>query len=1176
MGSGRSRGVAVALSALVVAVAAVAPTVIAPVVAAAAEPQEPQEPVIRVASAELTVPATPSASATAVTSCPAGSRLLSGGALASGTDATAASGLRAKATFPSHANGTRIEDSTGEIPEYWAAVGDVTGPPGDGGKVSSFAVCVEEARLLGQLSVVARLAVGPTQAGAVQVTAPCPGGTVAVGGGGLMASGGSLAGMTTVSSFPSDAQGNPLPDGAADPRYWTAVVVGSGAAPTTTRTIASVMCAKPADMDVRVVRKDGLGPQAGNGQVTYTASCPADLALLGGGQHLSRGAGGAYAPDAYLRGSYPSDQAGVPAGNGSTGPSSWSSTIVAGASGGTGDQVASTFALCGDFDHDTTTSLATNITSPLFGRPVELTASVLPALRDVGTPTGTVTFSDATRPLATVPLNAEGKAVFRTPSLQPGTHSITASYGGGPTFHPSSTAPTTITVSFSEPCLTTVHKSTMTVRPEQALCIGPGGLQKGPVNVEPGGALAVTSGEIAGTVSSSGASAFTLCQSTVGGPVTVQGSTGLVLIGSDDLPCAGNTIKGSLTVTGNTGGVQVIGNTTNGPLTVEGNSDPGPGPTDPQDPQDPQEPQEPRDPREPVIHVATTDLPVPPASSAFATAVTACPEGSVLVSGGLWGSKVDATDPVPPINGLRAKGSFPSDASGTMSSTGTQNPQFWAAVGNFGGQAEEGDKITSFAVCAQGTQLDHRVVSVASAPGPLRAGNVLVTAACPEGTVVVGGGSHTLPPEAATLKAVGSFPSDAQGNPLPNGALNPRYWTGMGVANGRFDVPPQTFAYAVCAEPGEMDVQVVRTERLGPQEGSSYAITTATCPTGRTLIGGGVHLLQGPTSGPVTGGTHLRGSYPSDALGDPAVNGATNPASWSAVIAAGGSSGTGDAPALGFALCADFDHESATSLAASTPSPLFGRAVELTASVQPVVPDAGSPTGAVSFSDGETLLAVVPVTAGQAVLRTTSLQPGAHQITARYSGGPTFKPSTTTAPTTITVGFSQPCITAVHKAAVTVTADQSLCIGPGGQQKGPVTVNPGGALAVTGGEIAGALSVNQAAAFTLCQSSVSGSVTVQSGTGLVLIGSDYLPCAGNAINGTVTVSANTGGLSVSGTTISGPLTVRDNSGDGPDPGDPVPAITANRIGGGLSCTGNIPTVREQGNTVNGVRSGQCR
>ncbi|WP_018504814.1 Ig-like domain-containing protein [Parafrankia discariae] len=583
------------------------------------------------------------------------------------------------------------------------------------------------------------------------------------------------------------------------------------------------------------------------------------------------------------------------------------------------------------------------------------------------------------------------------------------------------------------------------------------------------------------------------------------------------------------------------------------------------------------EPQQPVIHVTSVDVPVPSAAAgANTTAVTSCPAGSVLVSGGMWGSKIDATDPIPPINGLRAKGSFPSDANGISSTDGAQNPEHWAAVGNFGGQTEDGDKITSFAVCAEGANLDHRVVAVTAVPGPVRAGLAYATAACPDGTVVVGGSAYTPPPQSPSLKALGSFPSDAQGNPLPDGAINPRYWTAMGLINGQSDGTAQTIAWAICAEPGETEIRVARTDGLGPQEGSGYAILTASCPTDLTLLGGGEGVQRGVTAGPPAAGTHLRGNYPSDAVGDPVVNGTTNPSSWSAIIAAGGGAGTGDQVASAYALCADFDHDSSVSLTPSTTSPLFGRPVELTATVSPVVPGAGTPTGSVTFFDGTIPVATVPLTMGTATLRTTNLQPGAREITARYSGGPTFKPSATPTPATITVGFSQPCITTVHKGAITVTAEQSLCLGAGGRQQGAITVQPGGALAVTGAEIAGTVSINQAAAFSLCQTSVNGAITVQGSTGLVLIGSDYLPCTGSTVKGTLTVNTNTGGLSVSGTTISGPLTVKNNSGDGPDPADPVPAVTANTIGGGLSCTGNIPTVRERGNTVNGVRSGQCR
>jgi hypothetical protein len=47
-----------------------------------------------------------------------------------------------------------------------------------------------------------------------------------------------------------------------------------------------------------------------------------------------------------------------------------------------------------------------------------------------GTPTGTVTFKDGSKKLATIDLNSAGQAVFTTSSLAKGSHSMTAQYSG--------------------------------------------------------------------------------------------------------------------------------------------------------------------------------------------------------------------------------------------------------------------------------------------------------------------------------------------------------------------------------------------------------------------------------------------------------------------------------------------------------------------------------------------------------------------------------------------------------------------------------------------------------------------------------------------------------------------------------------------------------------------------
>lgn len=185
-----------------------------------------------------------------------------------------------------------------------------------------------------------------------------------------------------------------------------------------------------------------------------------------------------------------------------------------------------------------------------------------------------------------------------------------------------------------------------------------------------------------------------------------------------------------------------------------------------------------------------------------------------------------------------------------------------------------------------------------------------------------------------------------------------------------------------------------------------------------------------------------------------------------------------------------FRFGTSTQLTASPPAPLFGRPVTVT--VNPTNPRAGPPSGTVTFSDGATLLATVPLTAGQGSFTTTKLQPGNHPITASYSGDQNFLPSATAGPT-------------------------------------DVTVQPGGALAVSGAEVTGHISTDGA-----------------------------------------------GGIETSTNTITGLVQVTNNSGSGLLPEDAIPEFETNHVDGLLTCTGNTPTLTQSGNTVTGLRLGQCQ
>ncbi len=273
-----------------------------------------------------------------------------------------------------------------------------------------------------------------------------------------------------------------------------------------------------------------------------------------------------------------------------------------------------------------------------------------------------------------------------------------------------------------------------------------------------------------------------------------------------------------------------------------------------------------------------------------------------------------------------------------------------------------------------------------------------------------------------------------------------------------------------------------------------------------------------------------------------------------------------------------FRYGTSIVLTPSTSIPLFGHAVTVTATADSANPAAGTPTGTVTFSDGATALATVPLSAGQASFSTSKLQPGSHLITASYSGESSFMPSITAGSADVTVGFSQPCVTGPRRGPLTVAAGQSLCIGPGGKQDGPVTVQPGGALAVSDAEITGPVSTSGALAVTVCQSTLTGPVTLRGSSGYVLIGADHddaTPCAGNTIGGPLTLEANTGGLETSANTIAGPARITRNSGSGLLPEDAVPEFEANHVTGPLACSDNEPTLYQRDNIVDGPLSGQC-
>src|SRR5439155_23177712 len=86
---------------------------------------------------------------------------------------------------------------------------------------------------------------------------------------------------------------------------------------------------------------------------------------------------------------------------------------------------------------------------------------------------------------------------------------------------------------------------------------------------------------------------------------------------------------------------------------------------------------------------------------------------------------------------------------------------------------------------------------------------------------------------------------------------------------------------------------------------------------------------------------------------------------------------------------------STTTSLTSSPNPSnFGQTVTLSATVSPVAPATGVPTGTVTFRDGATALATVNLVKGSASSTLAALTPGRHSVTAVYNGNASVAGST--------------------------------------------------------------------------------------------------------------------------------------------------------------------------------------
>src|SRR5262249_37309764 len=96
------------------------------------------------------------------------------------------------------------------------------------------------------------------------------------------------------------------------------------------------------------------------------------------------------------------------------------------------------------------------------------------------------------------------------------------------------------------PCSTSGSTGGLTIAPTQAVCLGAGATQTGPITIQPGGTLYLDGATVTGRITASGPGYMHVCGSRITGSLSVSGSTGIVVVGGDAATgtCAGNSITG--------------------------------------------------------------------------------------------------------------------------------------------------------------------------------------------------------------------------------------------------------------------------------------------------------------------------------------------------------------------------------------------------------------------------------------------------------------------------------------------------------------------------------------------------------------------------------------------------------------------------------------------------------
>jgi len=216
-----------------------------------------------------------------------------------------------------------------------------------------------------------------------------------------------------------------------------------------------------------------------------------------------------------------------------------------------------------------------------------------------------------------------------------------------------------------------------------------------------------------------------------------------------------------------------------------------------------------------------------------------------------------------------------------------------------------------------------------------------------------------------------------------------------------------------------------------------------------------------------------------------------------------------------------------TTLGALSSPSVYGQGIAFTATVAPVAPGAGTPTGTVTFMDGAAMLGVATLNNGSATFNVTSpLAVGSHSITAVYSSETSFSASTSSVGTQIvnragtTTALSQSLSSSMYGQAVTFTASVSPVAPGAGSVSGTIKFLDGattlGTATLSGG--------TASASFTLAAGSHSITASYAGNASFSSSVSTAVTQSVSPANTTTTLTTS-GATSVSGQTVTFTATI---------------------------------------------------